>query len=330
MVRAQDPRAGRDVRRRPRLTLVHGDLVLVDSDGEPFADSFFAESAIPVVEGDLLGQLLQRNVVSTTTLMVTRAVRDLAVPIPGRGRAQDWWLALRAAQLGRIGCTAGPLSTYRRHSTNMNLGRPHATRVQLTKRELPLRRWLLHGEIARQAGAADLVAALVVYDQTLTTVAGAVGRPPSAAVSVSPQQRRRAQMLHVRAAKALAAGDVDGAARALVAAAALDPGDRRAYDRALALAAEVGWLPAAPVASDRRLAGVQDARAFTVLADAEELVGDPALMASYAGALAEHDDATLVIRVAGEQALAELSQAVCDAGLAGDGGPDLLAVPSGT
>jgi hypothetical protein len=314
----------------PRLSLVHGDLVLVDSDGEPFAMSFFAESGLDVVEGDLLGMLLQRNVVSTTTLMVTRAVRDHAVPIPNWGRAQDWWLALSAAQLGRIGCTPAALSTYRRHETNMNLGRPRATRVRLTKRELPLRRWLLHCDAAQQVGGADLISALVVYDHTLTTVARALGQPPNGVVTVSAQQRRRAQMLRSQAASARRAGDVHGAARALVAAAALDPADRRAHDAALALAAEVGWGPLAPTPRNRRAAEVEDARGFAVLADAEELVRDPALLTAYARSFSGRDDATLVIRAPSEEALGALSQAVAEVGGDRDDGPDLLAVPTHT
>ena len=313
----------------PSLGLAHGDLVVVDPDGDVLAPSFFAQHGMPAVEGDLLGMLLQRNVVTTSALMVRRSVALAAVPIPDWARAQDWWLAIKAAETGRIGCTPWPVTRYRRHGSNMNAGQADARRVRLLKREIPLRRRMLHSGETASVPADALVSALTAFHDTVATVVVELKRPAREILKVSAEQRRRAQLLRGQAAASLSGGDADGAARRLVAAAALDPLDERAYDQAVELGRELGWSRTAGIpAPARRDEDVEGARAFAVLADASELIADPSLLRGYAAEFGSGDDATLVIRVDGEEALEPLSLAVADAGLADDDAADLLAVPS--
>jgi glycosyltransferase involved in cell wall biosynthesis/SAM-dependent methyltransferase len=85
-----------------------------------------------------------------------------------------------------------------------------------------------------------------------------------------------------------------------------------------------------PLPERERGPGVDDARGFTTLAYADELLFDPSLLKAYADAFAGGDDATLVI-YAPRSEQAELEQRLLElaagAGLAGDGGADLLALP---
>jgi hypothetical protein len=71
-------------------------------------------------------------------------------------------------------------------------------------------------------------------------------------------------------------------------------------------------------------AGLEDARRVAILAFADELVADPALLRAYGTAVSAGDDATLVIVAPGDAE--PLVAAVAAAGLDGDASPDLLAV----
>jgi hypothetical protein len=77
-------------------------------------------------------------------------------------------------------------------------------------------------------------------------------------------------------------------------------------------------------AEDALLAGF-GARRLTALAFAEEVIADATLLQAWAEAFDGRDDATLVIHTLAEHAAA-LVAVVTEAGLAGDDGPDLLAL----
>ena len=84
-----------------------------------------------------------------------------------------------------------------------------------------------------------------------------------------------------------------------------------------------------PLPERERGPGVDGARSFTTLAYASELLFDPSLLAAYAGAFGENDDATLVIYAPRSDPMeleARLVQLIGSAGLA-EGGADMLALP---
>lgn len=90
-----------------------------------------------------------------------------------------------------------------------------------------------------------------------------------------------------------------------------------------------GRWPAQALAEPRRRA-VDGARAFVVLAFAEELVASPDLLRAYGAAFGGKDDATLVVGLPPDDpgpALARLEAAVEAAGLGGEEAADLLALP---
>jgi hypothetical protein len=68
------------------------------------------------------------------------------------------------------------------------------------------------------------------------------------------------------------------------------------------------------------------ARGFVTLADGDELLDCPSLLAAYGSVFDAGDDASLVVRIRSER-VAELEALVDHTGLGGDDGPDLIGIP---
>ena len=66
-----------------------------------------------------LNRLIVQNVPSGNTMIVNRALVDLASPIPPAAVMHDHWLALVAATMGKIGFLPEPTIYYRQHSNNV-------------------------------------------------------------------------------------------------------------------------------------------------------------------------------------------------------------------
>src|SRR5918992_4773000 len=138
---------------RPDLGLVHGDMRVVDEHGAVIAESFFAESGIRNVEGDLLWSLVRGNSITTSAIVVRASLRERFHPIPSWARVQDWWISLSVAEVAGIACIHEPVVDYRRHGSNLNNGQGGRRRFELLRAELPLRRHLLTGSaIERLSG----------------------------------------------------------------------------------------------------------------------------------------------------------------------------------
>ncbi len=113
---------------------------------------------------------------------------------------------------------------------------------------------------------------------------------------------------------------------------ALLPGRDAGVDRCARVILEGEPVCPQPTASERlRSADAEDAflagfgrRRVTVLAFADELIADAALLAAWAEVFGSRDDVTLAIHTLDEQT-PQLVQAVTQAGLAGNGGPELVA-----
>lgn len=97
--------------------LVHTDLKVVDSELNLIADSMWrAQRTNP--NRTHLNQLLMQNCATGCTMMINRALRDLALPIPCEARMHDWWLMLAAGAFGKIGFIDIPTVLYRQHGAN--------------------------------------------------------------------------------------------------------------------------------------------------------------------------------------------------------------------
>ena len=78
-----------------------------------------------------LARLISQNVPSGNTLLVNRALIDLAGPIPPEAVMHDHWLALVAAAMGRIGFLDEPTLLYRQHKNNVYGASNYSLRVFL-------------------------------------------------------------------------------------------------------------------------------------------------------------------------------------------------------
>jgi len=98
--------------------LVHGDLRLVNADGEPMGHTYFAYQRLdprrirPV-------DLAFTNVVTGCTCLFNKNLLAKALPIPAEAAMHDWWIALVASVYGRIGLLMRPYIDYRQHESNL-------------------------------------------------------------------------------------------------------------------------------------------------------------------------------------------------------------------
>lgn len=135
--------------------MVHTDLRVVDGNLKPLSDSLWRYQTTDP-DATALNRLLVQNVATGCTVMINRALRELALPIPVEARMHDWWLALVAAVFGRIGHVAQPTILYRQHGRNDSGAAPMGAVAALGKLLAPstlVQRTELDLHIQRQAAA---------------------------------------------------------------------------------------------------------------------------------------------------------------------------------
>ncbi|MEZ5490118.1 MAG: glycosyltransferase family 2 protein [Gammaproteobacteria bacterium] len=97
--------------------LVHSDLVVVDEELTPIAESFLAFHGLDAGRNDLRNIIFSNTVTGCTALVNEHLVRK-ALPIPETAMMHDWWLAMVAAAFGEIGFVPARLVQYRQHDQN--------------------------------------------------------------------------------------------------------------------------------------------------------------------------------------------------------------------
>lgn len=137
----------------PGATLVHSDLVVVDSQLNVLAPSFWSSEGIDPAATSIRSLAIQ-NVAVSPTLLFNGALLAELNEIPPEATHQDWWIALVAAVTGGLVAVAEPTVWYRQHGANMTGARLASWWTRLTgaysarakvKRDLDC--------TARQAGA---------------------------------------------------------------------------------------------------------------------------------------------------------------------------------
>jgi glycosyltransferase involved in cell wall biosynthesis len=108
----------------PRVALVASDARLVDETGVAIGDETLFDTLrvgksmrLALQSDTALDALLQRNVLTGATMMVSRELIEHAAPFPASW-VHDEWLAVVASVRGRIAIVDGPLIDYRQHDGN--------------------------------------------------------------------------------------------------------------------------------------------------------------------------------------------------------------------
>jgi glycosyltransferase involved in cell wall biosynthesis len=97
--------------------LVHTDLSVVDADLRLKCSSFSKLEGLSPESANFRNLLMQNNVTGCTVLM-NRALYDLARPIPLDAPMHDWWVALVASCFGIISFVSQSTILYRQHESN--------------------------------------------------------------------------------------------------------------------------------------------------------------------------------------------------------------------
>jgi glycosyltransferase involved in cell wall biosynthesis len=113
--------------------LVHTDLKVVDGQLQELDSSVWHYGHHDPNHGMHLNRLLVQNMVFGCSILINRALRQIAAPIPEGVVQYDWWLALVAVCLGRIGYVSEPTMLYRQHGANTVGARRFGLRYVLGK-----------------------------------------------------------------------------------------------------------------------------------------------------------------------------------------------------
>ena len=283
---------------RPEVGLVYGDMEVIDEASDVLHPSFTRALKTQPQVGRVLGPLLTRNFVSGGAAMVRASLKERFWPAPPQVAWEDWWMALKVAEVAELAYVDAPIYRYRLHGNNMNFGVQGERYLKLLQTELPFRRWLLYGGGIDHsaAGIGWQRGAVVTLDQDAMKVADVMGVWLDELLEVSDAHRRAAD-------EALAAGDP-------LTAVGHDPG-------------HVGARAALDIPEDVPVPLA--ARADVTVALIDELVARPELLGRYLAAVGPDDDATLVIYAPGrdeDAALAQLGPAV--QALSSASAPDVL------
>lgn len=139
--------------------LVFTDAEVVDEHLQPVAESYWRWSRANLAAANVFHRVIVDSPAISSTMMVNRALIDLALPMTGAIWSQDWWAMMVAAAFGQIVKLDERTILYRRHSANDSLEPYAATTKGLVDRLLAApgsaRKKLdrLIGQIAPQAGA---------------------------------------------------------------------------------------------------------------------------------------------------------------------------------
>jgi glycosyltransferase involved in cell wall biosynthesis len=97
--------------------LIFSDLTVVTDQMKVICSSFWqAHNLDP--HRSALQNLLLRNMITGCTVLINRALKNCALPIPNNAFMHDWWLGLVASSFGKIGYLSQPTILYRQHENN--------------------------------------------------------------------------------------------------------------------------------------------------------------------------------------------------------------------
>jgi hypothetical protein len=310
---------------RPDVGLVHGDMQIIDAGGGVLHGSFFAYSGFgDVPRGRILGTLLRQNVVAGGASLFRASLLERILPLSEQLVYPDWQIAARIAEVASIDHVVGAVNLYRSHGANMGLGGTGEKFYADMRHNVRITRWhLRHLDVSGVAPGELVLAAQSMLTQA-TRAAAELGCWAADVLPVTDADRDEAREATRAARAADRARDQPAALDARVRALAANPWDGAAHADLMISATRMDPASMPARAPETRTVGV--------LAFAEELLAEPALLEAYAAAVSDADDVTLVIHTPVDDAAAvteALAALVARSGLDGADGADLLLVSSG-
>ena len=102
-----------------KAVLIFSDLAVTDEELHPLAPSIMSYQDQDPTRLDLR-ELVFRNVITGNTVMINKALRDLAVKCTNDEEItmHDWWLGITASRFGKISYIDEALVDYRQHDRN--------------------------------------------------------------------------------------------------------------------------------------------------------------------------------------------------------------------
>ncbi|OLV18404.1 glycosyltransferase family 2 protein [Deinococcus marmoris] len=113
--------------------IVHSDMTLIDEHGKNIASSMWEYQNIDPDWGSQFNLLLTQNVIAGCSMVVNRALLNLALPVPATAIMHDWWLALVACAFGKVIWEAESKILYRQHTKNVMGAEKYDERFLLLK-----------------------------------------------------------------------------------------------------------------------------------------------------------------------------------------------------
>ncbi len=278
------------LRARPDVGLVHGDMDLIDANGNPLGAAYFAYNGLRnPPRGRILGELIRGpNFVCTSTIVARTAVLEWANPLPPQFPAQDWSMAVLVAERAAIERVEGRVADYRVHGSNRGAGAQGEKFYAKLPSRAAQQRWMLGHVALTEVSVPMLHDTVVALLANLRVGSLETDSLPTANVEVSSADRACSSSLATAAASVYAT-DPALAARLWVRAIAADPFNGEALAN-LAVAAERisrGGAPGLGVST----------RGVVILAFADELVEQPDMLAGYAEAVDGSADVTLLVHL---------------------------------
>ncbi len=303
------------LRARPEVSLVYGDMQVIDESGSVLDASFFRRQNVTARRGRTLDELVAVNFTTNSTLMLR--ARDV-VAIPAESPYADYWLVMHAAAAGELELLERPLANYRLHGSNMSFGAAGDREIREAGRELMIRRLILTSDVGDRVTPRVLAGAALELRRRAHALSLRAGIPLSDVLPVSASQRRQAEAALERAH---AEPDPERRLRAHALAWLLDPLNEAAPSSI------GGPVPAPPPAGTP---GARREPRITV-ASAGELIACPELIAEYCERVAAVGDTLLVIVADSaelEDTAARLRAAMAAVGVDPDACPDMAIVPA--
>jgi hypothetical protein len=273
----------------PQVGLVHGDMEVIDPDGNTVHPSFFAWKQDEPTNGRILARLAKDNFVSGGASTFRASLLPAIWPIPSDAAYPDWWIATNIAAVSEIVYDPASANRYRFHGANMGLGADRPKLLAIERRELPFRRWMMHHLVGDETvSLADLGQFVVRWRGALAHGGMSTGLSVRELLEVD-REAAAAELAH---AGSLPRGREQ--CLALVRALAHDPFDGATLtDLEVAIMEATGQQQLWPEPSQPLI--LLEARAQLTLGFLEELMERPALLRAYARTTSVSGDGTLVI-----------------------------------